>query len=166
MNKGGIIGEILETGGSMAKKSGKTIVKTAGDAVKATTTQITGKDSAVSDKDIVKNLYGIKDDKKNLSTQNDSSSTQLPQDKLQDTSSLEDKKKLLEVRKKLHDEVYYDPLVSSKKPFKKEERPAEKTEKEKQEEMLQIQEKEKKKPPPLMIQKAQQRVEKFPGRAG
>lgn len=158
-----MIGEILETGGSMAKKSGKTVVKAAGDTVKATASQITGGDSAVSDKDIVKNLYGIKDDKKNNSQQ---PSVQSPQQQVQNqdpAKSVEDKQKLAEARRQLHNEVYYDPLVNPKKP--QEERPAEKVEKEKQEEMIELTEK-KKKEPPQLVKQAQQRVEKFPGRSG
>ena len=155
MNKSGIIGEVLETGGSLAKKSGKTITKTAGDAAKVAVSQITGGDSAVSDKDIVKNLYGIQQ-----------SSTQNPQQQAQGQDpgkSIQDKQKLEEARRQLHTEVYYDPLVNPKKP--QEERPAEKVEKEKQEEMIELTEKKKKEPPPL-VAKTRERVERFPGTSG
>ncbi|MBI2031926.1 MAG: hypothetical protein HYT08_04910 [Candidatus Levybacteria bacterium] len=166
MNKKGVIGEILETGGSMAQKSAKAVSKTASATVKATASQITGRGNLASDKDIVKNLYGINDDKKNINPGSITGSQQAQQQKQnQDTTSVEDKQKLMELRKKLHDEVYYDPLVNSKKPTE-EERPAEKVEKEKQEEVIEIQKKERKKPPPLAIQRAKLRVEKFPGRSG
>lgn len=164
MNKTGIIGEILETGGSLAKKSGKTIAKAAGDTAKAATAQVTGGDTSVSDKDIVKNLYGIKDDKKTNSQQSFAQNPQQqahPQDPIK---SIEDKQKLAEARRQLHNEVYYDPLINLKKP-QEEERPAEKVEKEKQEEMIDLQKKEKDKPPPL-VQRTQQRVEKYPGASG
>lgn len=170
MNKSGMIGEILETGGSMAKKSGKTIAKAAGDTVKAATTQITGGDNSVSDKDIVKNLYGIKDDKKTNSQQPVAQNSQQQVQNQDPVKSIEDKQKLEEARRQLHNEVYYDPLINPKK-TQEEERPAEKIEKEKQEEMIGLQEKNlpagrQGKPPPLIIQRTQQRVEKFPGRSG
>lgn len=165
MNKSGVIGEILETGGSMAKKSGKAIAKTAGDTGKVAAAQITGADNSVSDKDIVKNLYGIKDDKKNNSKPTSSQLQPQQQGQGQDvTPSVEDKKRLEELRRQLHNEVYYDPLVNPQKP--QEERPAEKVEREEREEMRGIQEGEKKKPSPLVVQRIQQRVEKFPGRSG
>lgn len=167
MNRSGVIGEILETGGSMAQKGGKAVVKTAGDAVKATAAQVTGADSSVSDKDIVKNLYGIKDDKKNNSNPTSSQPQSQPQHQGQRQDAglpLEDKKKLEELRRQLHNEVYYDPLVNPQK--SQEERPAEKIEREEQEEMRDMQEKEEKKPSPLVVQRTQQRVEKFPGRSG
>jgi len=162
MNRNKIIGEILETGGSIAKKSGRAIAKTAGDAAKEATTQITGAGSSVSNEEIVKNLYGIKNDGEGAGLKNSQDHQQISDQESSKTP--EEQKKLMELRKKLHDEVYYDPLINPKKP-QEEERPAEKVEHEKQEEMINLQKKEKEKPPPI-VQKIQQRVEKFPGTSG
>ena len=162
MNRSSMIGEILETGGSMAKKSGKTIAKAAGDTAKIAASQITGGDSAVSDKDIVKNLYGITDDKKTNSQQPNQQGPQQTQNQ-DPVKSIEDKQKLEEARRQLHNEVYYDPLVNPPKP-KEEERPAEKVEKEKMQDLQEDEQKKKDEPPPL-VQRTQQRVEKFPGSA-
>ncbi len=165
MNKGALLGEILETGGTIAQKSAKVIAKATGDTVKAAGTQVTGSDADT--KDIVNSLYGVNDNKKTsaqASTQNQQTS-QTGDAAKNPTEDIEKEKKLKELRAQLHREVYYDPLTAPKKP-QEEERPAEKVEKEKQQEMVELQEKEKEKPPPLVIQKTQQRVEKFPGSSG
>ncbi|MEK7559535.1 MAG: hypothetical protein AAB521_04480 [Patescibacteria group bacterium] len=174
MSKGGVLTaeEALETGANLAKKAGKGIAKSASDTAKAATSQLgISQTTDQSTQDFVKDLYGA--GKKNPQAGGDSSSnpaqspTQPVPSDTESPKSPEEQQKLAEVRTKLqkrHDEFYYEPLVNPKGE-KPEERPAEKVEKEKQEEMIDLQEK-KKKEVPVLVQKNQQRVEKFPGGGG
>ncbi len=73
-----------------------------------------------------------------------------------------DEVKKQKLRSELHAQ-YYQNLVNP--PKQKEERPTEKVEREKKQEMIDLQKKEQKKPSQL-VQKAQQRVEKYPGASG
>lgn len=75
---------------------------------------------------------------------------------------LEDKQKKEALRQRLHSE-YYQTLTNP--PKQQEERPVEKVEREKKQEMAELEQKKAKKPPPL-IQRARERVEKFPGASG
>lgn len=154
--------EVLETGGSKAKQAGKSIIGAISDTGKVAASQITGAQNKDT-QDIVKSLYKESDGKADQSPKRSSDQgAQHPEDNTPE--AIDKKKKLQELRQQLHNEVYYDPLVNPKKP-QEEERPAEKVEKEKQEEMIELEEK-KKKEPPLLVQKTQQRVEKFPGASG
>lgn len=72
-------------------------------------------------------------------------------------------KKLVELRKKLHDEVYYIPLTNPRKT--EEERPAERVERQEKQEMQDLQTQQAEKPPPLDIQRAQ-KIERYPGAGG
>ncbi len=75
----------------------------------------------------------------------------------------QEQEQLRQLRKALHGE-YYQQLVNPKR--QEEERPAEKVEKEKKIEMQELEQKKAERPPPLPIQRAQERVEKFPGASG
>ncbi len=162
MNKSGLLGEALEKGQSTVKQIGKGAMKTTGSAVKAAGAQITGTD--IGAQDIVNSLYGVSDAKKtNIQSIQNQQASQAGDAGKNPTEELDKEKKLKELRAKLHQEVYYDPLTNPKKP---EERPAEKVEKEKEQEVAELAERKKEKPPPLAIQRTQQRVEKFPGRSG
>lgn len=172
MDDSGILGKALGQLGSIAKKTGEEIIKKpeemAGDVasefgLKTDTAPQTPK-SEVSDeqatKEVVKSLYAPSEKKK------DDAQTQKPDDtefaKQIADKSPEEQQKLMALRRKLHQE-YYEKLVNPPKP--QEERPAEKVEKEKKQEMSELQQKEEKKPPAL-IQRARERVEKFPGASG
>lgn len=174
MNKGRVLNaeEALESGISLAKKAGKGVSKAVSDTAKAATSQVGISPQAAdqSTNDFVKDLYGSTDDSKKQSQ------TQTPQGAGDDHNNppktpeeaekqAEEKKKMLELRQKLHNEVYYDPLVNPRKD-KPKERPAEKVEKEKQEEMIDLRKKEEKKPPPLAVQRGQRKTEQFPGGGG
>lgn len=170
MSKGGILNleDALETGVSGAKRGAKTVASAVSDTGKSAVSQITGQNLSAGrqgedTKDIVKSLY-VQSDQNTDQPSNKSAreNSQQPEDNT--PQGLEKKKKLEELRAQLHQEVYYDPLVNPHKP-KEEERPAEKVEKEEHEEMIELAEKKKKEPPPL-VQKTQQRVEKFPGASG
>ncbi|MDO8460893.1 MAG: hypothetical protein Q7S38_00460 [bacterium] len=79
---------------------------------------------------------------------------------------IDEEKEKAEIRQKLqklHDETYYNPTFNP--PKNQEEKPLEKVEREKQEEMQDLQKKEEEKPPPL-VQRAQQKTERFPGTSG
>jgi hypothetical protein len=166
MSKGGVLNaeEALESGLSLAKKAGKNIAGIASDTAKAATSQITGQYQTTQD--FVKDLYGP-----TVKTQNSqqsqasqpSDNSKIPQTPEEAQEELEKKKKIEELKAKLHDEVYYQPLVNPQKG--EPERPVEKVEREKKEEMVDLQKKEEEKPPPL-VQRNQQRVEKFPGGGG
>ncbi len=160
MSKGTVLEEVLETGGSAAKQAGKSIIGAVSDAGKAAGSQITGRSKDTQD--IVKSLYeksGQNTDRSSNKSTNQN--FQQPEDTAQ---GIEKKKKLEELRAQLHREVYYDPLVNPPKP-KEEERPAEKVERDKMQDLQENEQKKKDKPPPL-VQKTQQRVEKYPGTIG
>ena len=160
---GGVLSgeEALESGISLIKKSGKVAVAAVSDSAKAAGSQISGRNQDTQD--IVESLYSKSDE--NPDQKQNKTSNQNPQQPEENTpEEIEKKKKLAQLRQQLHDEVYYDPLVNPKKQ-QQEERPAEKVEKEKQQETVELEEKKKKEPPPL-VQRIQQRVEKFPGASG
>src|SRR3989344_5862594 len=97
--------------------------------------------------DCGKDLYGPSNKKTQQNQQqqqqqpgNDSSNT--PQTPEEAAKQAEEKKKMAELAAKLHDEVYYQPLINPRRD-KPEERPAEKVEKEKQQEMVELEEKNK-----------------------
>ena len=160
MNTNSVVGEILETGVSAVKQTGKTVAGAVSDTGKAAASQITGRSKDTQD--IVKSLYAESEKEKDKSQRVE---VQDSNDQSENTpEGLDKKKKLEELRQELHNEVYYDPLVNPPK-SKEEERPAEKVEREEMEEIQDLQKKEKEKPPPL-VQRTQQRVEKFPGASG
>ncbi len=178
-NKTGFFEEALETGTTLVKQTGKAAGTAAADTTKSVVSQTglsTGGDTTTDD--FVKDLYGAGKKNPQVGSNSSSNSQATP---VQDQASTdapktpEEQQKLQEVRSKLqkrHDEFYYEPLVNPRKD-KPEERPAEKVEIEKQQEMVDLQKKEdlpagrqgKRLPPPL-VQRNQQRVEKFPGASG
>mgnify|MGYP001618472979 CR=1 FL=1 len=161
MNTNSVVGEILETGVSAVKQTGKTVAGAVSDTGKAAASQVTGRSKDTQD--IVKSLYAESEKEKDKSQRVE---VQDSNDQSENTpEGLDKKKKLEELRQELHNEVYYDPLVNPPKPQREEERPAEKVEREEMEEIQDLQKKEKEKPPPL-VQRTQQRVEKLPGASG
>ncbi|OGH05221.1 MAG: hypothetical protein A2W22_01205 [Candidatus Levybacteria bacterium RBG_16_35_11] len=173
MDKAGMMGEILEKGQSAVK----TVKKQVTDTAKAAVSQVAG-DSTIDqasptqvgkvDENFVKDLYGIKDKPIATGQKNQPQVTNQNQpaspSQAQEVKKAEDKQKLAKLRQELHMKTYFEPTFNPPKQ-KPEERPAEKVEQEKKEEKIELHEKEKKKPPPI-VQKAQQRVEKFPGASG
>jgi hypothetical protein len=87
------------------------------------------------------------------------------EEKLKDLSP-EERKKIIALRKKLHEEGYFEQLNNP--PKQPEERPAEKVENEKKKEMVELQEKEQKKPQPLpvAVMRERNKAEMFRGAAG
>ena len=171
MDSNNLLGEALEKGQSAVQNTGKIVAGSAMGGVKAVAGQILG-DSSKSDTneaDAVVSDRQSSDDKaqtdelvKELYAPSKFKNNQNPADKEQ--SEKDAQAELTAVRKKLHDEVYYQSLVNPPKP--QEERPAEKVEKEKKQEMQDLQKKEAEKPAPIAVQRAQQSAEKFRGVAG
>lgn len=172
MDDSGILGKALGQLGGIAKKTGEEIVKKpeemAGDAasefgLKTDTTPQVSKPASSDEqatREVVKGLYAPSEKQKDVSQSqkpDDSEFTKQIADK-----SPEEQQKLMALRQKLHKE-YYEQLVNP--PKQQEERPAEKVEKEKKKELAELQQKEEKKPPAL-IQRARERVEKYPGASG
>lgn len=119
----------------------------------------------------LKDLYGKKDMFKDEAANNkninpsDKKPTEF-QEQIADRS-VEEQKKLVELRNQLHKENYYDPTFNPKNPpAGGEERPAEKVENEKKQEMQDLQKKEEKKPPPLAVARGQNKTEIFRGASG
>jgi uncharacterized protein YjbJ (UPF0337 family) len=177
MDKNGILGEVLEKGQSIVQKTGKAAADSATGAVKTAAGQIVGDSSSQTGADETRSTVSDNqqsaDDKvqveelvKDLYAPSKPQNTQNLQDPslVKSQSKPEEQAKLASVRQKLHDEVYYDPLVNPAKP--QEERPAEKVENEKKQEMTDLQQKEAKKPAPVAVQRAQQTAEKFRGVSG
>lgn len=173
MDSNNVLGEVLEKGQTVVQKTGKAASDSASNLAKTAAGQVAGDSNnqsgvdetnatvsdqqAVNDKaqteELVKGLYAPSKPQNNQDSQ-----TVNPQ------SEQEKQAELARVRQKLHDEVYYQPLVQGKKA--QEERPAEKIEKEKKQELQNLQKKEAKKPPPIAVQRAQQTAEKFRGVSG
>ena len=95
-----------------------------------------------------------------------SPSTNIPQNTSSDQQEeMITQQKLAELRRQLHQEVYYDPLVNPKKQ-EEEERSAERVERQEKEEMQDLEQKEADKPPPIAVQRAQTSTEMNRGVAG
>jgi membrane protein involved in colicin uptake len=183
MDKTGIFGQALGQLGDIAKKTGESVIKTPGDLAEAvveqtgvksdpTNTKTNGQinqtqsdsQSIQDTKDVVKELYGKSD---NTNQEINNKSQQQGKSDFQEQIAdkpIEEQKELLELRKKLHTETYYDPTFNPVK--KQEERPAEKAEEEKKKEMYELKKKEEEKPQPLAVQMAQNKAERFPGASG
>jgi len=169
MNPNDVLGEVLEKGQSVVQKTGKAVADSTSGVVKVAAGQVAGDsnsqteaNAAVSDQQTASDKAQTDELVKELYAPSKSQDSQIPVDKQQ--SEKDAQAKLTSVRQKLHDEVYYQPLVNPQKP--REERPAEKVEREKKQEMQDLQKKEAKKPPPIAVQRAQQTAEKFRGVSG
>ncbi len=147
MNPNDILGETIEKGQKTVKQTASAV----SDAAKIAVGQA-AEDKAQTE-ELVKDLYAPSKPKnaQNLTP-------------AKPESKAEEQARLASVRQKLHDEVYYQPLINRQKP--QEERPAEKVEKEKKQELMDLQKKEAKKPAPIAVQRAQQTAEKFRGVSG
>lgn len=147
--KGGMIGEILEQGGSIVKQTAKT--------VKSQVAPSSQKEKSQNE-EIVKSLYEKSD------SQQQPSQTVNEEDKLAQTrNELQTKQDKKQAHQQQHDITYYNPTFNL--PKKEEPRPAEKVEQEQQQEMQELQQKEAKKPPRLAVKRAQN-IEKFRGVSG
>ena len=118
-----------------------------GKFAKAATDQVAGQ-SQDETREFVKSLYAPSE-KNKTNVQNN---PQKPQGETEE-------QKIEKLRQELHSK-YYQRTFNP--PKQQEERPAEKVEKEK---MQDLQQKEKKKPP-VLVQRARERVEKYPGASG
>lgn len=155
MDKQGMIGEILERGQIVTDDARKTALKQVGNTAKAAINQVLpgsvenpDERKEGKDKDFLKDLYGL--DEKTP-----------PSEAEKKQKEAEEKKKLQQIRSTLHNQ-YYASLTRPKK----QERPAEKVEREDEEKKMQDIKKEEKKPKQIATQRAQQRVEKYPGASG
>ena len=154
----GILGEILEQGASIVKQTVKQTAKLPSDLAKTAAGQVGGQTPSADEKataEFVKDLYGADDqsNKKPATTETQKGT---------EAQRVEKEQKIEKLRQELHSK-YYQRTFNP--PKQQEERPAEKVEKEKREEMIDLQEKEKKKPP-VLVQRARERVEKYPGASG
>lgn len=172
MDKNGVLGEILEKGQSAVQKTGKTAADSAKSAVKTAVGQVAGDSNqpgpneingAVSDNQTASDKAQNDEFVKELYAPSKPQNSQNTEDNQR--AQTEEQAKLAGVRQKLHDEVYYQPLIQGQK-ARQEERPAEKVEREKKQEMQDLQKKETKKPGPIAVQRAQQTAEKFRGVSG
>lgn len=170
MNPNDVLGETIERGQKVIRQTASAAAASATGAVKAAAGQIAGdsnsqaKDNvAVSDEQAVSHKVQTEELVKELYAPSKSQNNQKAQPS-GSQSETEEKAELASVRQKLHDEVYYQPLIQGTKT--QEERPAEKVEKEKKQEMADLQKKEVKKPAPLAVQRSQQTAEKFRGVSG
>lgn len=170
---GGALGQLGQT----AKQTVKQAVKIPEEVVKDAGGQAGSvKKEWQSDEERVKflrDLYGKSDvpqDENLKVTEQTNSTNEKPtefQEQIKDKSP-EEQKELIELRNKLHKEVYYDPTFN---PVKNpsaggEERPAEKVEQEKKQEMQELEQKEAKKPPPLAVVRERNKAEMFRGASG
>lgn len=156
MSDSSIIGEIIEQGKTVVKQTGKQVAKLPSDLAKTAGSQVIGSDaqkSKAETREFVKSIYGA-----------DEKTARLDSARLATTETQKgtEAQKLQKLRQELHSK-YYQRTFNP--PKQEEERPAEKVEKEKREEMIDLQQKEKKKPP-VLVQRARERVEKFPGASG
>ena len=183
MNDDNILGGALNQLGQTAKQAVKQVAKVPEEMAKGLGAQVKGekpqeKSSAnqpqkqwQSDEERMKFLKDLYGSAKQNSSEPKKDNVQSPQNKkptefekkIADKSP-EEQKALLELRRDLHKEVYYDPTFNP--PKKQEERPAEKVEGEKKQEMQELQQKEDKKPPPLAVQREQNKAEMFRGVSG
>jgi hypothetical protein len=173
MDKNGVLGEVLEKGQSVVQKTGKAVADSASGAVKVAVGQAAGDsnqpgtneaNTAVSDQQQIASDKAQNDEfVKELYAPSAPQNAQSPSP-IEQQSRTEEQIKLANVRQKLHDEVYYQPLIQGSK--SREERPAEKVEREKKQEMQDLQKKEAVKPAPIAVQRAQQTAEKFRGVSG
>ena len=162
-DRGGLIGEILEEGGSIVKQTAKTVVKTPVHIISTAGSQISG-------------TAGIT----NQPTSEDLSVVNQPQQKTKQFSkpqtlaqsiigtgqekTSEEQQEIEKLRRELHSQ-YYQTLTQ---PKKQDERPVEKLEREEGEKMqeLQIKQKEEQKKEPISVTRAKGKAEKFRGVSG
>ena len=166
MDVNDVFGEVLESAGTAAKQTGKTAANAVSDTAKATVSQITGSQndssapsSDVDTKDVVEKLYE-KSQPQNITAAQVPKPANAPADSQNKTP--EELANLELIRKELH-AAYYQSLVNP--PKQEEESVVEKIERENEEETVDLQQKKMEKPPEL-VQRAAQRVEKFPGASG
>ena len=171
MNPNDILGETIEKGQKTVKQVTSAAAGSITGAVKTAVGQVAGDpnqsgtneaNTVVSDQQAVSDKSQNKEFVKELYAPSKSQDGQNPRDHQQ--VQTEEQAQLASVRQKLHDEVYYQPLIQGTR--SQEERPAEKVEREKKQDMQDLQEKEAKKPPSIAVQRAQQSAEKFRGVSG
>ncbi len=149
------IGEVLEQGANAVKQTVKTVaaqVGVASDSPQAATSQ------DANTQDVVESLY-----EKSQSQAAAQSSTPASNSSNTQNKSPQELAQIEVVRKNLH-EQYYQSLINPPKE-QQEESVSEKLEREEKQEMVDLQQKQMEKPPEL-VQRAAQRVEKFPGASG
>lgn len=162
MDKNGVLGEVLEKGQSTVSKTGKTVVSAAANTVKIAANQVTANsDNKENQTEEADNKTKTKAMIKDIYAPSNPNASAKPAEQIE----AEDKAKLESLRQKLHNEVYYDPLINRAKKGEEEERPAEKVEREKMEDLRETQKK-KEKQKPIAVQRAQNVIEANRGVSG
>lgn len=175
-DKYSVLGQSLQAGVSLAQQTGLQVLTIPKDATKSAVKQIGGQNQLEQLKDLpkqspdpkiedavskqqneqfVKGLYAPSSDNQNTQKNIMSSA---------DQKSVDEKQMLVNLRKKLHDEVYYQPLINRPKTQEEEMRPAEKVEREKMEDLQEKQKKEDDKP--RAVHMAERKTEMFRGASG
>ncbi len=184
MNKPGILGDIGDELKNVGKQAVKTAVKIPAQVSKEIGEQLTGietkqnqapanpnQQKALEDtkkqenKDLLKQLYGS-----SKTTPKKDNPAQNPQmakiaDAVAAGKSPQEAQKIEQLRQTLHQQEYYQPLITRPKKQEEVERPKERVERLEMEELQQEQEKEKKKKP-LSVDRAERSVEANRGLQG
>ncbi|MEK7534281.1 MAG: hypothetical protein AAB600_02980 [Patescibacteria group bacterium] len=168
----GQLGGIIKQTGRQAAKIPKDIVEGVEDQVSVKTEPVTQdnkyvQSSSSSNKDtreVVQGLYAASNNNQKEDSDKQAIKGQPEFEKMMVNKTPEERKKLLQLHLETHKLTYADKLLhpTSKKP---EDRPAEKVEKERKQEIQKLEQKEAQKPPPF-VQRARERVERFPGTGG
>jgi len=186
---GGMIGEVLEQGGSVVKQTAKQVANTLTDLTKVAVGQVgvvaptgtnesasgnaqaqqnTQSDAAPSEKtaeetkEFVKKMYAPSDNADKKKAEGAEKMQKLATDNPDKTP--EELQKIEQLLQSLHQQTYYDPTFN--RPQQEEERPAEKVEREKMEDLQKEQQDLAKKPDDTAIKQAQTRVETAKGVSG
>ncbi len=171
MDTSNILGEVFEQAGTAVKQTGKAAANAVSDFAQGAVSQLgvpvpdnsqaVGAADAASQADLMEGLYGKTQQQAQAPAQPASTAMAGPS-----AQSPQDLERIAQIHRELmslHNETYYDPLVNPVK--KEEEKVAEKIEREDKQEKFELQKKEMEKPPEL-VQRAAQRIEKFPGASG
>lgn len=175
---GGMLGEILEAGGSLVKMTGQTLVATPGSLVKTAASQVanTSLDSSTSGEkadradlkkqqdDFVKDLYGASDA---VTSQPSSDQQSTTSSGAKNGKSPEEQQKIEALKQQLKQQLHSQYFQRLTAPPKAAEKPvAEKLEDEKAQERWELQKKDAKKPQDLSVVMASQKTERFRGARG
>lgn len=153
---------VAQIGGIEQKPAGQE-----GTQIEAAKTQQIEQITEETNKDFVKDLYAPSAPQPEVKKEEIKNPTQhLAQTIAEENpeKTPEEIQQIVSARQRLHNETYYEPLVSP--PKQQEERTAEKIENEKEKERWELEEKKKDKPPPLAVDREQNKTEKFRGASG
>ena len=176
MDTNNLFGEVLESAGTAVKQTGKAVASAVSDTAQQAASQagvpvgdstVPSQDAAtqVSNEEVVESLYG-KSQPQNTNPQTPlNQSGQIPAGSGNTQEELAKTREELTAAYKQHTETYYDPTFNPPKREEEEESVSEKLKRQDQQGEVDLQKKEMEKPPEL-VQRAAQRIEKFPGASG